>query len=79
MTGNMRMLSKLLLVAVVAACSMVAYAGQRTDLEKIRASVRKEYLDSRVTPDSVRPLVSTLGQDGSWADIDYADTSRTGW
>lgn len=79
MTGNMRMLSKLLLVAVVAACSMVAYAGQRTDLEKIRASVRKEYLDSRVTPDSVRPLVSTLGQDGSWADIDYANTSRTGW
>lgn len=70
---------QILIVSIICMTLSIAYAGQNTNIEKIRNSIREEYLDSKVTPDSVKTLVSTMNDEGYWSDINYVDTTRTGW
>ena len=70
---------QILVVSIICMTLSIAYAGQNTSIEKIRNSIREEYLDSKVTPDSVKTLVSAMNDEGYWSDINYVDTTRTGW
>lgn len=49
------------------------------DLEIIRQRVIDDLLQPPVDEGSIRALLKSIKQDGSWADIDYKDVSRTGF
>lgn len=55
------------------------FEGTNPDLEKIRVSVIQDLIAIPVNEAEVSGLVETLGEDGSWPDIDYTDLSRTGF
>ena len=50
-----------------------------TDLEIIRKRFVTDLLDERVNTDQIKMLVKTIKPDGSWPQINYIDTSRTGF
>ena len=49
------------------------------DLEIIRKRIIDDLLQPPVNEDEVQKLVNSIKPDGSWPDINYKDTSRTGF
>src|SRR5215218_10157864 len=49
------------------------------DLEIIRKRIIDDLLEPAVNADEIQKLVKTIQPDGSWPDINYKDTSRTGF
>jgi len=49
------------------------------DVATIKARLLNRELDARVSKDRIKKLLASIRADGSWADIDYADTNRTIW
>lgn len=49
------------------------------DLVLLKNRIREELLEPSVNESTISHLGNTLQQDGSWADIDYDNVSRTGW
>lgn len=55
-------------------------AGKASDMEVLRQRLAAEQLRKRHTSDaSVRQLMKTQEDDGTWGDIDYKHQQRTGW
>lgn len=50
-----------------------------TDLETIRERVIEDLLQPAVNEASIRTLLKTIKANGSWADINYKDVTRTGF
>lgn len=53
--------------------------SKSSDLEIIRDRVRNDLLNAEYDVMHVREAVQNLAEDGSWADINYEDLSRTGF
>lgn len=49
------------------------------DLSRLRANVVQWYTRGVSSEQTVRRYMGTLRDDGSWPDVDYADTERGGW
>ena len=49
------------------------------DLEIIRKRIIDDLMEPTVNTEQVKQLVKTIQPDGSWPDINYKDTSRTGF
>ena len=49
------------------------------DLEIIRKRIIDDLMEPAVNADEIQKLVKTIQPDGSWPDINYKDTSRTGF
>lgn len=50
---------------------------EKSDMEIIRNRIASEYLNSEVDDGSIKTLIETVNDDGTWPEIDYVDTSRT--
>ncbi|MCW3091040.1 MAG: chondroitin lyase [Ferruginibacter sp.] len=50
-----------------------------SDIEIIRKRIIDDLLEPAINTSSINKLVKTIQTDGSWPDIDYKDTSRTGF
>ncbi|HNX55827.1 MAG TPA: polysaccharide lyase family 8 super-sandwich domain-containing protein [Prolixibacteraceae bacterium] len=53
--------------------------GAQSDLETIRKRFIAEYLESGVDQTHIQQLISTIKPDGTWANINYTDVSKTGF
>jgi chondroitin AC lyase len=70
-------------VSVVACLSVSArnWPGKNAgeDLEIIRQRIIADLLEPGVDENEIKTLINSLQADGSWADINYKDVSRTGF
>src|SRR5262249_7367541 len=53
--------------------------GQQPDIDTIHYRTVAGLLSESVDVSAITNLVNTMKADGSWADINYTDKSRTGW
>ena len=52
---------------------------QQVDIDVVCKRLIDRYTNNQIDEASVKKYIGGMSQDGSWADIDYADTSRTKW
>jgi hypothetical protein len=57
----------------------VAAAAHGDDLDTVAARIRADLTASALSAGTTNGLLTSLGTDGRWADVNYADTSQTGW
>lgn len=65
------------LMVVFCATASVLAAATNKDIEKLRKGFADEYLSGTVNVDRVKELMQSIQADGTWAYINYVDTSRT--
>ena len=58
---------------------VVAPAAGPGDVETVRLRLVEHALAASPSANAVRAWIDSLEPDGSWADVDYAGTSRSGW
>jgi len=70
-----------IILLVIVTTLLISYQSPagKSDLERVRNRVREELMKSRVDDSRIETLINSLGEDGSWPDIDYKDVSRTGF
>jgi chondroitin AC lyase len=78
--------TRLTLLAVVGVQPLVGEAGETpivvaasADLNTVRQRILEPLLAAPVPAEAARKLLETLQPDGSWPDIDYQDSNRSGW
>ncbi|MFM7206772.1 MAG: polysaccharide lyase family 8 super-sandwich domain-containing protein [Planctomycetaceae bacterium] len=79
-----RRLPPLLLLAALAAEAVVSTAMLATpvrgdDLDTVSTRIKSDLQASAPSTTTVNGHLSSLGSDGRWSDVDYADNSQTGW
>ncbi len=57
----------------------IGQTASAADSATLRANVIAWYTRTAPSPQRVRRYLRTLSDDGSWPDVDYADTDRGGW
>jgi len=72
MSGIFRMSSLLLAVAFAA-------AALGDDIDTVATRIRADLTASALSAGTTNGFLTSLGADGRWADVNYADTSQTGW
>lgn len=70
---------KRLLLSALWLVSAIASLAQDKDLETIRERILTDILAPDVKVSAIRSYIQTQLPNGTWADIDYIDTSRTGF
>jgi chondroitin AC lyase len=65
----------------VALCllSVFATAARAADLDTVEQRVRASLLTTSLSTATIQGYQSTLAADGSWTDVNYADTTATNW
>lgn len=66
-------------IALVFTLPVVAPAAGPGDVETVRLRLVEHALAASPSANAVRAWIDSLEPDGSWADVDYAGTSRSGW
>ena len=69
-------------LVTLCACLVVAFAaatGRADDIDTVASRIRGDLTSSALGASTVSGYLSTLGANGRWTDVDYADTSQTGW
>jgi len=64
---------------VAVALGVSSSAVWASDLDTISQRVTADLLSSLPSTSSVQGYMSTIRADGSWADVDYANTAQTNW
>ncbi len=57
----------------------VAAAAHGDDLDTVAARIRSDLTASALSAGTTNGYLTSLGANGRWADVNYADTSQTGW
>ena len=68
-----------LLALLAITVSPLLVGAQSTDFDLLRSRVVDRALEGTVSPSGATALAATLLPDGTWPDLDYRDTSRTGF
>ena len=74
----MRKLSTLAVIVLLFGLQQTAFAAP-SDFEIIKKRVVEAIMNQEVDDNRVAKLLATLGEDGTWPDINYADVSREGF
>ena len=58
---------------------VLAASGRGDDLDTVATRIKSDLTASAPTTSTVNGYLTSLGADGRWSDVNYADTSQTGW
>ena len=64
------------------ACVVAAFAAaacRADDIDTVASRIKGDLTSAALGASTVSGYLSTLGANGRWTDVDYADTSQTGW
>lgn len=64
---------------ILVGISIPLRAQQPTDLQIIRQRIVDKLLEHSVNDESIATILDQLEEEGTWPDIDYVDTTRTGF
>ena len=68
---------------LASSCLFVAVAlaatGRGDDLDTVATRIKADLTASAPSASTVNGYLTTLGTNGRWSDVNYADTSQTGW
>ena len=70
-----RLLASSCLILTVA----LAATGRGDDLDTVATRIKADLTASAPSTSTVNGYLTTLGTNGRWSDVNYADTSQTGW
>lgn len=74
--GSLDMVLRNFIVLLVFSCPLLA---QQSDLDQVRKRVTEELLSGGIDTVEVYDIADGLVADGTWPDLNYRDTSRTGF
>ncbi len=57
----------------------IAATARGDDLDTVAARIRTDLTSAASSATITNGYLTSLGADGRWSDVDYADTSQTGW
>lgn len=75
----MKNIKTLLFLLILILSSGKAFSEAPDDLEILRKRFINELLEPNVNENSIKNLLSTIREDGTWPDINYTDVSKTGF
>ena len=66
-------------VAALVGSLFILHAASATDLDTIAQRVTSQLLSSVPSTSTVQGYMNSLSANGSWSDINYANTAQTNW
>ncbi|MFM8495350.1 MAG: polysaccharide lyase family 8 super-sandwich domain-containing protein, partial [Planctomycetia bacterium] len=67
------------LVTAAFVVAIVGTASHGDDLDTVATRIKVDAYSSALSATTTNTYLNSLGADGRWADVNYADTSRTNW
>ena len=70
---------RLLTLSCLMLAAATAAAARGDDLDTVATRIKTDLWSAAPSTSTVNGYLTSLGTNGRWSDVNYADTSQTGW